>query len=126
MTDTTPTDRVPRTYMIPGGGGIEEHPLGLLYHRDEVDPIIDDLAVERDAAVVRAEAAEMAVGARDALLAGCREDRASLEAEVERLREALGMAVEAIDELGGCKDPTCTYEHCLPTKVRAALGEGGE
>ena len=120
MTDTTPTDRVPRTYMIPGGGGIEEHPLGLLYHRDEVDPIIDDLAVERDAAVVRAEAAEMAVGARDALLAGCREDRASLESEVERLRRIL-KALRDADERGQGQ----SWQEAMQA-VHAALGDEGE
>jgi hypothetical protein len=39
------------------------------------------------------------------------------------LVEALAMAVQAIDELGGCKDPNCTYDECLPTKVRAALAK---
>jgi len=50
------------------------------------------------------------------------------EAREKRLRNALALAVEAIDDLDGCKDPNCNWEHCLPRKVRAALrdteGEG--
>ena len=69
---------------------------------------------------------QLDVGASARILRALADERDAAVAEVERLRDALKMAVEAIDDLGGCKDPNCTYEHCLPTKVRAALGEGDE
>ena len=79
-----------------------------------------------DAAVARAEVAEMAVGARDALLAGCREDRASAEAEVERLLPwaQLGVAVmEGWPEIGDV-DEFMVQEMAVKTGVLREIPGG--
>lgn len=36
------TDNFTR-YIVPNGGGIADHPSGLLYRREEVDPVVDAL-----------------------------------------------------------------------------------
>jgi hypothetical protein len=60
MTDTDQTpeavdmrDLTLQRYMVPGGHGIEPHPAGLLYSREQVDPLLRALAAEN--ARLRAE-----------------------------------------------------------------------
>ena len=113
---TTPTDRETVERIIAREPMLTSMPP----QETEVAKTLRALLDERDAAVARAEAVEMAVGARDALLAGCREDRASLEAEVERLRRIL-KALRDADERGQGQ----SWQEAMQA-VHAALGDEGE
>lgn len=58
MTDTTTTLT---RYMVPSGHGVEDHPAGLLYNKDEADAVIAALRAQLATAEAQAQTA------RDAL-----------------------------------------------------------
>ena len=61
------TSAEPTRYMVPGGHGIESHPAGLLYRRDDVLPVLaENAALRAEVARLRGAVDELLIAARQA------------------------------------------------------------
>ena len=110
-----------RTFTVPGGGNIMEHPLGLLHHKHDVDPVIDALR----ARVGAAEAAVTALReAGKAMLVALAWHHHEPSAGDRDTCQVCGKDVRNPVHLGEGPREKAVRE--AAEKLRAALEQGGE